>query len=164
MFINFRGDELRKGFVGFLVEALKREKVNVFVDDHELRGRELDHLFIRIENPKVAQTIFSERYTQSIWCLDELIKIKERMNQGNLQVIPIFYKVSSEDVKRLKGQLPGSEASEIYFVKVIVEEVKKVLTNISREENRGWPVTKNREMQELVDINYVEATATEEEV
>ncbi|CAD5315216.1 unnamed protein product [Arabidopsis thaliana] len=37
VFINFRGDELRNSFVGFLVKAMRLEKINVFTDEVELR-------------------------------------------------------------------------------------------------------------------------------
>ncbi|XP_020884560.1 protein PHLOEM PROTEIN 2-LIKE A8 [Arabidopsis lyrata subsp. lyrata] len=104
VFINFRGEKLRDGFLGFLVDALLKENVNVFIDDHELRGRDLDHLFSRIEESRVALTIFSKNFTESRWCLDELAKIRECVDQGSLTVIPIFFKMKTDDVKKLKGK------------------------------------------------------------
>ncbi|KFK31602.1 hypothetical protein AALP_AA6G134400 [Arabis alpina] len=79
------------------------ERINVFVDEMELRSRELNHIFNRIEESRVAVTIFSEKYTESTWCLDELAKMKERVDQGKLQVIPIFFNVKTCDVKLLRG-------------------------------------------------------------
>ncbi|KFK31598.1 hypothetical protein AALP_AA6G133700 [Arabis alpina] len=104
VFINFRGKKLRGEFLGFLVDALLKANVNVFVDDHELRGRDLKHLFTRIEESRVALAIFSKNYTESRWCLDELAKIKECLDQGSIQVIPIFLKMKTDDVKKLKGR------------------------------------------------------------
>ncbi|KAG7542192.1 Toll/interleukin-1 receptor homology (TIR) domain [Arabidopsis thaliana x Arabidopsis arenosa] len=103
VFISFRGIQLRRGFLSFLVPALLREKVNVYIDETELRSRDLKHLFKRIEESTVAVVIFSNRYTESRWCLDELVKIKERMTEGKLEVIPIFYQVSVDNVKTLEG-------------------------------------------------------------
>lgn len=103
VFINFRGEELRRGFIGFLEPALKNENINVFIDELELRGRDLQNLFVRIEESKIALVIFSKDYTSSEWCLDELVKIKECADQGNLDVIPIFYKVEPSAVKHLQG-------------------------------------------------------------
>uniref|UniRef100_A0A1J3IUM9 Protein PHLOEM PROTEIN 2-LIKE A8 n=1 Tax=Noccaea caerulescens TaxID=107243 RepID=A0A1J3IUM9_NOCCA len=105
VFINFRGEELRRGFIGFLEPALKNENINVFIDELELRGRDLQNLFVRIEESKIALVIFSKDYTSSEWCLDELAKIKECADQGNLDVIPIFYKVEPSAVKHLQGYL-----------------------------------------------------------
>lgn len=85
------------------MQALKKEQVNVFVDEDEVRGEDLNVLFDRIQESKIAITIFSEMYTGSKWCLNELVEIEECMNQGRLHVIPIFFNVKTEDVKHLRG-------------------------------------------------------------
>ncbi|CAA0407691.1 unnamed protein product [Arabidopsis thaliana] len=104
VFINFRGDQLRNNFVGYLVDALRRSEINVFIDNQEQRGEDLNTLFKRIEDSGIAIVVFSSRYTESKWCLEELVKIKERVHQGLLKVLPIFYKVTPTNVKRLKGE------------------------------------------------------------
>ncbi|KAJ0252250.1 ADP-ribosyl cyclase/cyclic ADP-ribose hydrolase [Hirschfeldia incana] len=78
VFINFRGKQLRN-------------------------GKDLSVLFSRIEESRIALAIFSTLYTESNWCLNELEKIKECVDLGKLVVIPIFYKVETDDVKNLKG-------------------------------------------------------------
>lgn len=103
VFINFRGDELRNSFVGFLVKAMRLEKINVFTDEVEVRGTNLNYLFRRIEESRVAVAIFSERYTESCWCLDELVKMKDQMKQGKLVVVPVFYRLDATACKRLVG-------------------------------------------------------------
>ncbi|XP_024004738.1 vesicle-associated protein 1-4 [Eutrema salsugineum] len=103
VFINFRGKELRKGFVSFLVPALRKENINVFIDEIEIRSIDLQHIFKRIEESSVAVVIFSELYTESKWCLNELVKINERMIEGKLKVIPIFFNVTVSDVKIHEG-------------------------------------------------------------
>lgn len=86
VFINFRGDELRKNFISHLVEALQRSEINFFTDKQEKKGEDLSNLFNRIEEAKIALAVFSKRYTESRWCLDELVKIKERADLGKLKV------------------------------------------------------------------------------
>ncbi|CAG7894673.1 unnamed protein product [Brassica rapa] len=103
IFINFRGKDLRCGFVSHLVRAFKRKKINVFIDEREDRGQPLDSLFKRIEGSTIALAVFSENYPESRWCLQELEKMNERMVEGNLVVIPIFYKVEPSTVRYLKG-------------------------------------------------------------
>ncbi|KAL1223954.1 Protein PHLOEM PROTEIN 2-LIKE A8 [Cardamine amara subsp. amara] len=63
--INFRGEDLRKGCIGFLEPALKNENINVFIDELELRVRvrDLQNLFVRLEESKIALVIFSKVYT-----------------------------------------------------------------------------------------------------
>ncbi|CAN6858437.1 unnamed protein product, partial [Brassica oleracea] len=103
VFINYRGDELRKSFLGFVVKAMREAKINVFTDEVEVKGRDLQNLFRRIEESRVAVVILSERYTESSWCLDELVKMKEQMDQDKLVVIPIFYRLGATNCKRLVG-------------------------------------------------------------
>ncbi|XP_056847778.1 disease resistance protein RPS4-like isoform X1 [Raphanus sativus] len=102
VFVNFRG-ELRKTFVSHLEKALKTDGINVFIDENSPRGKDITTLFDRIEESKIALPIFSNHYTDSHWCLDELEKIKECVDSGKLVAIPIFYKVEVADVKNLKG-------------------------------------------------------------
>ncbi|CAA7061445.1 unnamed protein product [Microthlaspi erraticum] len=104
VFINFRGVELRYNFVSHLEKCLKRNAINAFIDTDEEKGQELNVLLKRIEGSRIALAIFSPKYTESNWCLKELAKMKERMEQSKLVVIPIFYKVEPATVKELKGE------------------------------------------------------------
>ncbi|XP_010494630.1 PREDICTED: protein PHLOEM PROTEIN 2-LIKE A8-like [Camelina sativa] len=103
VFINFRGAELRKTFISHLESALKRIGVNAYIDSNEPAGENLHKLFERIEESNVALAILSSRYTESNWCLKELVKIMECVEQDNLWVIPIFYKLDPGTVKGLDG-------------------------------------------------------------
>lgn len=104
VFINFRGAELRQKFVSHLETALKQNSINVFANQDELKGGDpIDFLSKRIKESRIALAILSSRYTESSWCLDELVKIKEREEEGKLTAIPIFYKLNPSDVKRLEG-------------------------------------------------------------
>ncbi|CAF2247710.1 unnamed protein product [Brassica napus] len=103
VFINFRGKELRLTFVSHLEKALRRDGINVFVDKNETKGKDLSSLFSRIEESRIALAIFSSMYTESKWCLNELVKINECVHSGKLVVIPIFYKVDTDDVKNRNG-------------------------------------------------------------
>lgn len=103
VFINFRGKELRKGFVDYLETALEEAKINVFIDDDLEPGAKLLDLFVKIEQSKVALAILSKEYSDSEWCLDELVKIKECVDKGSLIGIPIFYKLETSVVSHLEG-------------------------------------------------------------
>ncbi|EFH39756.1 hypothetical protein ARALYDRAFT_916959 [Arabidopsis lyrata subsp. lyrata] len=104
VFINFRGADLRLRFVSHLVTALKLNNINVFIDDYEDRGQPLDVLLKRIEESKIVLAIFSGNYTESIWCVRELEKIKDCTDEGTLVAIPIFYKLEPSTVRDLKGK------------------------------------------------------------
>ncbi|XP_023633293.1 protein PHLOEM PROTEIN 2-LIKE A5 isoform X2 [Capsella rubella] len=104
IFINFRGIKLRKNFISFLAAALRDARFNVFMDEDEPLGSDLDNLFTRINESNIALVIFSKDYTTSKWCLDELAEIKKCKDQGHLRVIPIFYKIEPLVVKQLRGK------------------------------------------------------------
>ncbi|CAL9248831.1 unnamed protein product [Arabidopsis halleri] len=104
VFLNYRGEELRYSFVSHLIDAFERNEVNVFVDTYEQRGKDLKNLFVRIEESRIALAIFSTRYAESPWCMDELVKMKKLADQGKLLVIPIFYNVEPEDIRKQTGE------------------------------------------------------------
>ncbi|KAL1223981.1 TIR domain-containing protein [Cardamine amara subsp. amara] len=104
VFISFNGDELRDNFIKYVVWGLTDERVNVFIDREEASRRDIRNLSTQMEDSKFAVVIFSKRYTESEMCLNELQKIHEHEQQGNLLVIPVFYDVSTNDVKNLDGE------------------------------------------------------------
>ncbi|XP_048626995.1 disease resistance-like protein CSA1 [Brassica napus] len=138
VFLNFRGEELRDGFVSYLETALKNAGINVFIDKNEMRGEDLTVLFRRIEESKIALVVFSRRYMESKWCLNELvnpIELEElfydaREIHSNVQThIMEKWKVALECIKSKMG-LTLKEQSEADFVKEVVVEVMKRLSTI----------------------------------
>lgn len=104
VFINFRGEEIRHGFISHLVVAFELHGIKFFIDKYEQKGKDLTHLFKRIEESPIALAIFSGRYAQSKWCLNELVKMKKLTEKKILKVIPIFYKVKVDYVRHQKGE------------------------------------------------------------
>lgn len=107
VFINFRGKDVGFSFVSHLVSAFLRKGVDVFIDKYERKDEDFGEIFNKIEDSKIALVVFSSRYAESTWCLDELVKIKERVDEGKLQVIPILYKVEPSQVQQLNGDFGG---------------------------------------------------------
>ncbi|CAN6875094.1 unnamed protein product [Brassica oleracea var. botrytis] len=103
VFINFRGADLRSHFAPYLHDVLHKNGINAFIDDKLEVGDDLTDLFEKIEESTVAVAIISSRYTESDWCLNELVKIKECVDRRTLRVIPVFYKLEISIVKKLKG-------------------------------------------------------------
>ncbi|ESQ33006.1 hypothetical protein EUTSA_v10005701mg, partial [Eutrema salsugineum] len=161
VFLNYRGDQLRYNFVSHLIDAFERHGISIFVDKYEMRGKDLKNLFVRLKESRIALAIFSTRYAESSWCMDELVKMKKFADKEKLQVIPIFYKVRARDVRRQTGEFgdnfwklarasSGDEiknwkedkmglslkdmSSEADFVKEIAKEVMRVITAIGLEE------------------------------
>jgi len=62
VFLNYRGEQLRRSFVSHLIDAFERNEINFFVDKYEQRGKDLKNLFLRIQESKIALAIFSTRF------------------------------------------------------------------------------------------------------
>lgn len=121
VFINFRGSELRFTFVSYLRKALEKNGINVFTDEKEQKGRNQRVLFKRIEESKIALAIFSPMYTESKWCLDELVKMKECMDAKKLVIIPIFYMVTPYTIKKQMGDFGDKFRVLVEYVDDVTE-------------------------------------------
>ena len=101
VFLSFRGEDTRKSFTDHLFNALKTKGIFTFRDDEKLeRGKSISKELLRaIEESRFAIVIFSENYTSSEWCLDELVHIVKCKNEIGLEVVPVFYHVNPSDVR-----------------------------------------------------------------
>ena len=98
VFLNFRGEDTRYNFTSYLYQVLCDKGFNTFIDDDLQKGEEIStKLLIAIELSMTSIIVFSENYASSSWCLDELVKILECRNNGQL-VLPIFYKVDPSKI------------------------------------------------------------------
>ncbi|KAB2614527.1 TMV resistance protein N-like [Pyrus ussuriensis x Pyrus communis] len=105
VFLSFRGKDTRRTFTDSLYCALKREGVNVFIDEKKLpRGENIrDELVEAIKRSRIAAIVFSERYADSRWCLEELEMIMECRRSTGLTVLPIFYHIDPSHVRHQTG-------------------------------------------------------------
>ena len=154
VFLSFSGKDTRKNFTDHLYTALKQKGLIVFRDDERLeRGKYISReLFQAIEETKFAVVILSTNYASSTWCLDELVKIVECMEQNTLTVLPVFYHLNPSDARNLVGILAsGNQTFAEAFAKherdpkVKIEDLQawkaalKEVGNIS-----GWHVQQHR--------------------
>ncbi|BFG19470.1 hypothetical protein CerSpe_057440 [Prunus speciosa] len=104
VFLSFRGDDTRKGFTGHLYMTLKEAGINAFIDNQLRRGEEITAELVQaIQGSRISVVVFSRRYADSRWCLEELVKIMEcRRTLGQI-VLPIFYDVDPSDVRKQTG-------------------------------------------------------------
>ena len=105
VFLSFRGEDTRYNFTSHLYKALCDKGFNTFIDDDNLqRGEEIStELLKAIELSMISIVVFSENYASSTWCLNELVKILECKNSGQL-VRLVFYKVYPSKVRKQKGE------------------------------------------------------------
>ncbi|XP_075646075.1 disease resistance protein Roq1-like isoform X2 [Castanea sativa] len=113
VFLSFRGEDTRRGFVSHLFEALTRQGIQTFIDDNLTRGENISEELLKvIENSSLSIIVFSKNYASSSWCLDELAKIIECTKK----VLPVFYQVDPSEVRKQKG----------YFGRVLTKLEKKI--------------------------------------
>ncbi|XP_070661730.1 disease resistance protein RUN1-like isoform X2 [Malus domestica] len=107
LFLSFRGEDTRKGFTGHLHAALKDRGYQAYMDEDDLkRGEEIkEEMFRAIEGSRISIIVFSNRYADSSWCLDELVKIMECRSKLGRHVLPIFYHVDPSHVRKQDGDL-----------------------------------------------------------
>ncbi|KAL2472160.1 disease resistance protein (TIR-NBS-LRR class) [Abeliophyllum distichum] len=105
VFLSFRGEDTRKGFVDHLYTTLREKGIDTYKDDIELkRGRFISpELINAIESSKVALVIFSQNYADSSWCLDEIVKIVDCNKNLGQKIYPVFYYVDPSEVRKQKG-------------------------------------------------------------
>ncbi|KAK3416331.1 hypothetical protein EUGRSUZ_H01806 [Eucalyptus grandis] len=104
VFINFRGEDVRSGFVADLHRCLSRGGINAYIDSEDLRrGDEISPALMKaIEESRIAVLVFSEDYASSRWCLDELVKVMECRRLKGQRVLPVFYKVEPGEIRGLR--------------------------------------------------------------
>ncbi|KAH0976751.1 hypothetical protein GBA52_026470 [Prunus armeniaca] len=105
VFQSFRGADTRRGFMSHLDHELRyRQTIKTFKDDRDLEiGATISpELLTAIEESHLAIIVLSPNYASSPWCLDELSKILECMEDTN-RILPIFYDVDPSDVRNQKG-------------------------------------------------------------
>ena len=104
VFLSFRGEDTRLGFISHLYNALCQRGIDTFIDNNLQMGEEISvGLFKVIGSSRISIIVFSENYASSKWCLDELAKIVECKKKDQL-VLPIFYNIDPSEVRNQKGK------------------------------------------------------------
>ena len=106
VFLSFRGEDTRYGFVSHLFKALVGKGIRTYIDEKSLeRGNEIEYsLQHAIQESKACVVVFSENYGSSRWCLDELVHILKCKERHGQTVVPIFYHVLPNHVRNQKGR------------------------------------------------------------
>ena len=103
VFVNHRGPDTKLNFVAHLEDEFKRHGLTAWVDRNSLVKGEKNWYSIKtaIEKIRVHVAIFSPGYTQSVWCLNELLHMIECQHEPRSPVLlPIFYNVEPEHLRR----------------------------------------------------------------
>ncbi|KAK4283908.1 hypothetical protein QN277_000809 [Acacia crassicarpa] len=127
VFVNFRGEDTRHGFIGHLCDALDKMGIRTFFDDKEIRiGDEITPTLLKaIQESRMAITVFSEEYASSTFCLDELVQIHQCINKNGRLVWPIFYNVEPSEVRHQRGKYGQALVTHEQNSRANEEKIKK---------------------------------------
>jgi hypothetical protein len=114
VFINHRGPDVKDTFASHLYRRLLDHRVSVFLDREELEeGHNISYQIEQaIGGASVHIAIFSERYAESYWCLNELVFMKnsEATSPRRVTILPIFFKVDPSEVRHTEKNGRYAEA------------------------------------------------------
>ena len=98
VFINHRGPDVKKTFVAHLYAALSSWGFRPFLDAQDIDIAEpvFEEIDKALKGACVHVAIFSKRYAESIYCLDELCA----MLKSGRRIIPVFYDVDPGHLRR----------------------------------------------------------------
>jgi len=101
VFITHRGVDVKETFARSLYLRLFDKGLTSFLDKEEMRqGYQISSQIERaIRTASVQLAIFSPRYAESDWCLNELLLMLE----SNAPIIPVFYRVKPAEVRWMMG-------------------------------------------------------------
>ncbi|KAL4637117.1 hypothetical protein ACB092_03G057500 [Castanea dentata] len=150
VFLSFRGEDTRHGFVSHLYKALCQRGIYTFIDNDLPRGEEISaELLKTIESSTTSIIVFSENYAFSTWCLEELAKIVEcRTNKQSVR--PVFYKVDPSEVRKQEGNFGEALTmhEEKFNDKKKIQRWRKALCEAANL--AGWDSKNSRDDAELV--------------
>ncbi|KAJ0804600.1 putative TIR domain, P-loop containing nucleoside triphosphate hydrolase [Helianthus annuus] len=161
VFLSFRGEDTRKTFVDYLYSTLEDRLISTYKDDVALpRGESIrPSLFKAIEGSRIAVVIFSEKYADSSWCLDELAHIMKCREERKLIVLPIFYCVDPSEVRKQKGKFEEAFAKHKIENNNKVESWRDALVRAT--EIAGWEPKNIANGHEMKAINQIVDTIFE---
>ncbi|KAH9303665.1 hypothetical protein KI387_008069 [Taxus chinensis] len=100
IFINHRGPDVKKTLASLIHRDLNKFGLRVFLDKQELQMGYLltPTITEAITSASVNIAIFSPRYVESAWCLNELLCM---LDCHGAKIIPIFYDIQPSHLRHI---------------------------------------------------------------
>ena len=135
VFLSFRGEDTRNNFTSHLYKALCDQGFNTFINNDLQKGEEISMELLKvIELSMISIVVFSKNFASSTWCLNELVRIIECRNNGQL-VLPIFYKVDPSEIRKQDGDFGIALAKHEEKFKDDIEKVQRWRKTLTRAAN-----------------------------
>ncbi|KAH9303662.1 hypothetical protein KI387_008066 [Taxus chinensis] len=100
VFINHRGPDVKKTLASLIHRELNKFGLRVFLDKQELQTGYLltPAITEAITSASVHIAIFSPRYAESAWCLNELLCM---LDCHGAKIVPIFYDIQPSNLRHI---------------------------------------------------------------
>ena len=135
VFLSFQGEDTRNNFTSHLYKALCDQGFNTFINNDLQKGEEISMELLKvIELSMISIVVFSKNFASSTWCLNELVRIIECRNNGQL-VLPIFYKVDPSKIRKQDGDFGIALAKHEEKFKDDIEKVQRWRKTLTRAAN-----------------------------
>ncbi|XP_062016418.1 uncharacterized protein LOC133732842 [Rosa rugosa] len=164
VFLSFKGEDTRKGFLSHLYHELQNTGViKTFKDDLEPgEGVHISPTFLKaIEESRFAIVVLTPNYASSPWCLEELTNIFHCM-EDQQRILPIFYHVEPSDVRYQKKSFQiaftkHKKRQDEEKVKQWSSALKKV-ANLSGWDSRNYKIERQL-VEDIVAFVYYKVQA-----
>ncbi|XP_019090875.1 PREDICTED: disease resistance protein RPS6-like [Camelina sativa] len=94
--------KIRITFLSHFLTELDQKLIKTFKDNKIERSHSIAPELVRAI--RTSKIVFSENYTSSSWCLDELVEIVKCKEESGQLVIPIFYGLDPSHVRKQTGK------------------------------------------------------------
>lgn len=104
VFISHRGPDVKKTLASLIYDRLRNRGLSVFLDKNEInRGEVIQHAICKaIQTARIHVALFSQRYAESTWCLEELNLMLESLKEGRSSIITVFCDVKPSDLRYIE--------------------------------------------------------------
>ncbi|RWR88017.1 putative disease resistance protein RPP1 [Cinnamomum micranthum f. kanehirae] len=136
VFINHRGADTKRTVAGLLYDRLVHLNLRPFLDSMSMEPG--DKLFPSLDwairNCKVGVAIFSPRYCESRFCLQELALLVE----AKKKVIPIFCDVQPSELLKMNNISAAAPPEEVERFRRALEEARYTVGIVFDSQNGNW--------------------------
>ncbi|CAL1402148.1 unnamed protein product [Linum trigynum] len=103
MFLSFMVGDTGDNFTSYLYAALRGRRILTYIDNVSLRrGEAMSESLLKEIQESRTTVVFLKNYTNSEWCLDELVEILRCQKWHKQVVYPVFFRVNLDDVGEQK--------------------------------------------------------------
>ncbi|CAN1175594.1 Disease resistance-like protein DSC1 [Linum perenne] len=153
VFLCFRGDDTRFGFTSHLLKALSNKQIKTFIDNKLEKTESIDKLISILQRSALSVVVFSEKFADSIWCLEEVVTIARRMVEFGHRVLPVFWKVDPSDVTNDSGSYATIIDREYKGTSTYSEDKKRWMDALKAVANCAGHTSQDTKIEsELIEV------------